>query len=269
MIKHIKEHLWNFDRISPRLSSLLTEEKTANLYCLPVCEESIACLFVAGPTCKTSRRSLRICIMRTSAQRDLRGRAGKTPMPVTQAADELLHLKHVCLNVFCSVPHRSVDEDVLDKDQILLQKEAEVRTHTAPHKLRQGQTRKPVRVQVCSVCIVYPFILGASVSSGCNLHLDCFLIGLSSLLSAASRRVPNYLLFVNNVPRQDTPSLPAWMSWPIFMVGMTSIMQGAWNTKLETQWSLCLHVIRVWFVWFFLIRGKVTLSLQALTFLTI
>lgn len=51
---------------------------SAKLCCLPVCEESTACLFVAGPTCKTSRRSLRICIMRTSAQRDLRGRAGKT-----------------------------------------------------------------------------------------------------------------------------------------------------------------------------------------------
>lgn len=30
-------------------------------------------------------------------------------------------------------PRRAVDEDVMDKDQILLQKEAEVRTHKVCH----------------------------------------------------------------------------------------------------------------------------------------
>lgn len=34
------------------------------------------------------------------------------------------------INVFCFLFYRAVDEDVLDKDQILLQKEAEVRTRT-------------------------------------------------------------------------------------------------------------------------------------------
>lgn len=60
--------------------------------------------------------------------------------------------------------------------------------------------------------------------------ITCFLIALDwpvCVAAAAHRRARAGVqseLFVNNVPKQDMPSLPAWMSWPSFMVGMTSVM---------------------------------------------
>lgn len=68
--------------------------------------------------------------MKTSAQRDLRGHAGNVfsfmigfpPLHPT-SCKTFLHVLHV------RFPPRGVDEDMLDKDQILLQKEAEVRAH--------------------------------------------------------------------------------------------------------------------------------------------
>lgn len=111
------------------------------LYCLLVCENGITCLSFAGPTCKTSRRLLRICIMRTSAQRGWRERAGEIQICIafTWAASVLGNIINynqfiitiiiiiIIITFFC----RAVEEDVMDKDQILLQKEAEVRRYGA------------------------------------------------------------------------------------------------------------------------------------------
>lgn len=50
-------------------------------------------------------------------------------------------------------------------------------------------------------------------------------------------------LFVNNVSKQDMPSLPAWV---FFMVGTTSVTLGTEATKPEGSfvWLICLDVVR-------------------------
>lgn len=52
--------------------------------------------------------------------------------------------------------------------------------------------------------------------------ITCFLIALdcpvcvTAAVHRSERAGVQSELFVNNVPRQDMPSLPAWMSWPGF-----------------------------------------------------